>query len=134
MLVLISAALLALTGCRHDGPDREALPTAAQASLLPGDFPGPYALGDGPLTGRFSAQDVALQLHSDGRYVLRAEHGSTAGSSEGLWSLEPGTGQLLLVPHAADEPRRRYSMPSDNELMPEDGGIALHREPAMAVR
>ena len=125
-LLALAAILLAAAGCRHDAGDAQAYdallddPVAIDAALHRAGFEDP------PLAGHFSAGGITLELHPDGHYRLLSGS-ATVQASEGLWSLEPGSGQLLLVPHAADEPRRRYSMPSGNELVPEDDGLALLR-------
>ncbi|WP_132999479.1 hypothetical protein [Luteimonas arsenica] len=131
---LLAAALSILAGCQHDAAD------TAQASL---DTVSPDAAAPSPdpdfdvegFSGGFSTEGVDLVIGVDGRYRLReSKPAGGAAESEGLWSLEPGSGQLLLVPHVADEPRRRYAMPSHDELAPEDGGPSLRRGSPAAAR
>ena len=136
-LSLLAVALLAAAGCRPgDGtPPADQLATEAGVPVPEVSMASP-GIDTAPLAGRFMAPDRALDLGRDGSYRLRL-YGTGPGDtfeSEGIWALEPGSGQLLLVPHAADEPRLRYSMPADDELRPEDGGLALRREPLAAAR
>lgn len=124
-------AFLSLAGCRHDADPAawDALlddPVTIDAAL--------YAAGEGDvaLAGRFGSDDTLLELYPDGRYRLLDASAGDGHASRGEWSLEPGSGQLLLEPHLADAPRLRYSMPSGDELVPEDGGPRLLRAPLVA--
>ena len=129
LLLLFVAASCVLAGCRDDA-GTGAAPAAVDAPRAAIVMPGPVDPSDAAAyAGSFVARGVLLQIRPDGRYLLRVHAESAAADleSEGLWSLETGSGQLLLVPHAADEPRRRYSLPSHDELVPEGGGLPLRR-------
>lgn len=126
--VLLATALSIATGCRHEAAETVPSPfdaSAAHVAAVDAEYGEDFS-------GDFSTEGVHLVIGVDGRY--RLHEGTGPAASEGLWSLEPGSGQLLLVPHAADEPRRRYAMPSPDELAPEDGGPSLHRGPLAATR
>jgi hypothetical protein len=134
----LALLLLVASGCRQDGA-REAVaagavvPDAAAHALPSGRMsPSPSLdpeFDPTALAGSFHAEGTTVQIRADGRYHLRARAAGAGADqeSEGLWSLEIGSGQLLLVPHAVDEPRRRYSMPTPDELAPEGGGLSLRR-------
>jgi hypothetical protein len=132
-LTLAAALACVLAGCGRDGADgtRDGGTVALDVPApTPPPSPSPDPTFDAAgFSGSFQAGDTTVQLSPDGRYRLRvrAQRAHADLVSEGLWSLEPGSGQLLLVPHAADEPRQRYSMPSADELVPEGGGLSLRR-------
>jgi hypothetical protein len=73
--------------------------------------------------GTFASPQRQLEIAADGRYVLHAGDDVSAGS----WSLESGSGLLLLDPDAKDAGDQRFAMPSSDELAPQDGSISLLR-------
>lgn len=129
-LPMILVAALTMAGCRHDADPQawDALlddPVSLDAAL--------YGIeGDVALAGRFGSDDTLLELYPDGHYRLRDASTGADQASRGEWWLEPGSGQLLLVPQGMGAPRLRYSMPSGDELVPEDGGPRLLRDPLVA--
>lgn len=80
--------------------------------------------------GTFTAPGARLVIDADGRYAMtrRAESAGADIDSTGTWTLESGSGLLLLDPDAKGEADRRYALPSPDELAPEDGGVALRRD------
>ncbi|MBB1472309.1 MULTISPECIES: hypothetical protein [unclassified Luteimonas] len=156
---LLLGAALATVGCRPaPDPDPVPVPQASRAAgaMRPGvaptaaipaaaNVPGTDAVvvadhtspaGAGTrfdaraFSGVFRAPGTQLAIEPDGRYAL-----SSAGvESVGSWSLEPGSGLVLLDPDAKDEPDHRFALPSHDELAPQDGGVALRRGAATGKR
>ena len=137
LLPLLAAVLAAASGCRHDGTGEPRALAAPAHTGAGAPSALDAALNPSAIAGVFGGPGVRLVVAPDGRYSLHADAagpGADEVDSAGLWTLESGSGQLLLVPHAADAPRLRFGMPSADELAPEDGGRPLHRERAVAAR
>lgn len=116
-------------------------PTARLPAAAPANAPGTDAVvvadrtspGDSEprfdaraFAGTFIAPGTRLVIEPDGRYAISEGTEHSAGS----WSLESGSGLLLLDPDAKDASDRRFALPSPDELAPQDGGVALRRDGA----
>lgn len=110
-------------------PATRATPAAVAESAAPGEH---TTFDAKAFAGSFAAEGARITFDSDGGYTMRV-HAQSADAdidSQGTWTLEPDSRHLLLDPSSKSEPDRRYELVSMDELRPDDGGVALHREGA----
>ena len=146
---LCLAAFAVLTGCRREeaaapavtppatvAPARVATiaapaTTAAPLGVATSAAPGEHTDFDAKaFAGSFAAPGTRISFDADGNYTMRvhAESANADLDTQGTWTLEPDARHILLDPTSKAEPDRRYEVASIDELRPDDGGAALHRE------
>jgi len=142
-------ALAALAGCRREeaaAPSAPPPPTNAPAAVAtlasPATVAAPFGVAASAapgehtdfdakaFAGTFTAPGTRISFDADGNYTMRvhAESANADLDSQGTWTLEPDARHVLLDPASKAEADRRYAMASMDELRPDDGGAALHRE------
>lgn len=86
-------------------------------SIVQHDKPDPQGFDRKAFAGRFSADGTALEIASDGGFVLTetSATGETA-TTQGSWSVDDAGKRLLLDPDTKEAADRHFEIPSGDEL------------------